>query len=66
MNVPQRRARGDIAHAGCLASAGHHDQRIEGDTSELSMTQDVFERACRGDSFDDIKQRVAFNRQDAD
>ena len=30
-----------------------------------ALARALFERACRDDSFDDLKRRSAFNRQDA-
>jgi hypothetical protein len=40
--------------------------------NEMSTLQDIealacelFERTCRDDSFEDLKRRAAFNRQDA-
>ena len=29
------------------------------------LTRELFDRACPDDSFDDLKRRAAFNRQDA-
>ena len=29
------------------------------------LARELFERACRNDTFDDLKRRAAFNRQDA-
>ena len=30
-----------------------------------ALARELFERACRDDTFDDLKRRAAFNRQDA-
>lgn len=49
-----------------------HAQRTASMRNEMSTLQDIealacelFERACRDDSFDELKRRAAFNRQDA-
>ena len=30
-----------------------------------ALARELFERACRDDTFDDLKRRATFNRQDA-
>lgn len=49
-----------------------HAQRTTSVRNEASISQDVeavarelFGRACRDESFEDLKRRAAFNRQDA-
>ncbi|EIM29843.1 hypothetical protein [Microvirga lotononidis] len=49
-----------------------HAQRTASLRNGASTSEDIealareqFERACRDDSFDDLKRRAAFNRQDA-
>jgi hypothetical protein len=41
----------------------HNHTSMPPDAEELA--RDLFERARPGDSFDDLKRRAAFNRQDA-
>ena len=44
-------------------SFAHNYPSMPPDTEQLA--RELFERACPTDLFDDLKQRAAFNRQDA-
>jgi hypothetical protein len=45
------------------SSSLHGDESTRGDVE--SLARELFERASRDDTFDDLKRRAAFNRQDA-
>ncbi len=49
-----------------------HEQRMSslrtatgGPEDVEALARELFERACRNDTFDDLRRRAAFNRQDA-
>ncbi|WP_262030122.1 hypothetical protein [Microvirga sp. Mcv34] len=52
-----------------MSSHAQRSTSLRNEASPLNnieaLVRELFERACRDDSFDDLKRRAAFNRQDA-